>query len=314
MPRRCGVAAKNIYLSDARRNGFHVFVGVCATAAVVATHAQVSRKIAVRNGHVPAVRIVGSRAKYVARFVETHAPSVVGGACHPFDFGTVGSESKKCLAKFERVSVVFGFSVKTRIAHAAPNPVVEAVVQIARPRVGVARAEATEQDFLFVGFVVAVGVFQEKQVRGLAHNQATVGKHHARRNTQPVGKVREFIGFAVVVGIFTNQNVVAAARVFALIRVIFCNEYVKPPALVPTHGDGVLHVGFGGKQFEHKIGRNLNVLSRFFGREGILLQLRPRAFFVVGQFGFLVRKWLWLKCFQIFQRFFAHRPTNPFFE
>ena len=289
-------------------------MGVCATAAVVAAHAQVSRKIAVRNGHVPAVRIVGSRAKYVARFVETHAPGVVRSACHPFDFGTVGSESKKCLAKFERIGVVFGFTIKTRIAHAAPNPIVEAVVQIARPRVRIARAEAAEQDFLFVGFVVAVVVFQEKQVRGLAHNQAAVGKHHARRNTQPVGKVREFVGFAVVVGVLTNQNIVAAARVLALVRIIFGNEYVKPPALVPTHGDGVLHVGFGGKKFERKIGRNLNVLPRFFGREGVLLQLRPRAFFVVGQFGFLIGKWLWLECFQIFQRLFADRPTNPFFE
>ena len=53
-----GVAPKNVHLPHARRNGFHVFVRVCSATAVVGSHARFARKIAVRNGHVPTVRIV----------------------------------------------------------------------------------------------------------------------------------------------------------------------------------------------------------------------------------------------------------------
>ena len=187
-------------------------------------------------------------------------------------------------------------------------------MQIAGASVGVARTKTTEQHPFFVGFVIAVVVFQKQHIGGLAHNQTTVGKHHARWNGKPFGKARKFIGLAVAVAVFANQNIVAAARVFAFVGIVFGNQHKKSPALVPSHGDGVHYVGFVGKSFEPKIGGNLNVFPRFFGRQRGLAQLRARAFFVVGQFGFGINQRQRIEALQVFEGFFAHRPTDSLFE
>ena len=59
MPCSGRVTAKNVHLPHAGRDGFHVFVRVRSATAIVGSHARFSRKIAVRNGHVPAVGVVG---------------------------------------------------------------------------------------------------------------------------------------------------------------------------------------------------------------------------------------------------------------
>ena len=214
----------------------------------------------------------------------------------------------------QRIGVVFEFALKARITHAAPNPVVKTVVQVAGARVGVARAEAAEKHLFFVGFVVAVVVFQKQHIGGLAHDEAAVGKNHARWNGQPFGKARKFISLAVGVGVFTNQNVIAAARVFAFVGIVFGNQHKQPSALVPGHGNGVHHVGFVGKSFEREIGRHLNVFPRLFGRQRGLAQLCARAFFVVGQSGLGISQRWQLQVFQVFAGLVAHGPTDSFFE
>ena len=47
------------------------------------------------------------------------------------------------------------------------DPVVEPVAQVGRAGVGVARAEAGEEDLALVGLAVAVGVLEEEHVGGL---------------------------------------------------------------------------------------------------------------------------------------------------
>ena len=179
MARRRCKTAEHIDLPHALGNGFHVFVRIRTSSAAHAVGAGVVGPV--RNGHVPAVAVVGRRAKHVAGFVETHAPGIVRRDGHVLYHRPVGRihaglKPKQCLPEIERIGGAH-FALKSRIAYATPDPVVEAVVQVARPGVGVERAKTSEQNLLHIGLVVAVGIFQKQHVRGLRHNEATVGKH-----------------------------------------------------------------------------------------------------------------------------------------
>ena len=156
MARRRRKTAEHIDLPHALGDGFHVFVRIRTSSAAHAVGTGVIG--AVRNGHVPAVAVVGRRAKHVASLVETHAPRIIRRNGHVFHHRPVGFEPEQGLPEIERIGGTH-FALKTRIAHAAPNPVVEAVMQVAWPGVGVERAKTSEQDLFHVGPVVAVSIF-----------------------------------------------------------------------------------------------------------------------------------------------------------
>ncbi len=217
LARRRREATENVHLSHFGRDGFHVFVGVGAATTVV--HAAFA-KIPIRNGHVPAVGVIGRGAEEVACFVETQPPGVVGGIGHHLHVGAVGSEAVKRLAEVEAI-LAAEFSFKTRITHRPVHPVIETVVQVRGSSVGVERAEASEEYFFDVGLVVAIGILQKQHVRGLRDDEAAVGERQTRRDAQSLGEAGELVGLAVVVGVFADQNIVASTVGLALIGVVF---------------------------------------------------------------------------------------------
>ena len=59
------------------------------------------------NRHVPTMRIVGRRPKYISRLVKIKTPSIIGSRCHVLHFGTIGFKPEKSLSKLQRISAHF---------------------------------------------------------------------------------------------------------------------------------------------------------------------------------------------------------------
>ena len=74
--------------------------------------------------------------------------------------------------------------------------------------VRVCRIEPVEHDLAEISLVIAVGVFQEDEVRLLRDVEPAVGDLEAGRQMEAIGEHRLLVGFAVAIGVFEDQDLV----------------------------------------------------------------------------------------------------------
>ena len=240
--------------------------------------------VTVRHGQKHAGAPVGGGAKQQPLLAEAHAPGVVArptqelklGGGHFFGGSLLDLKAIHPLAEPERLPG--DFTIEAAVADHAVVPAVEAVTQIARPRVGVARAPTTEERVAFVRLVVASGVTQEQRAGSLMDDHAAEGKGDARRDAEFVGKNAVFVGDAVAVGVLANHDLVTAlAGGFQFVRVVDRHAHPKPAAFVPVHRDRLsAKVRFAREEFHLHVGGVLVMLGAL-GRVERLLHLAQRA-------------------------------------
>jgi hypothetical protein len=69
-------------------------------------------------------------------------------------------------------------------------------------------AEAGQHDLVSIGLVVAVGIFEEAQVRLLGNVNAAVAELERQRDVQVVGEDCRLVGATVLVGVFEDDDLV----------------------------------------------------------------------------------------------------------
>src|SRR5262249_19250841 len=160
------------------------------------------------------------------------------------------------------------------------NPVVEAIPEIARPRMGVTRPPAREEDLLQVGLAGPLGVFQEERVRHLVNDDAAVTTEQTGRDAQLVGKGRDRVADSVAIGVLADDDaIVPLSFALPLIRIINGHAYPQPAALVPGHADRLAGPEFflGDERPHLEIDRRDEVLDRLGYVERFLHLFRPGA-------------------------------------
>lgn len=119
----------------------------------------------------------------------------------------------------------------------------------------VAGGPAGEEFFADIGFVIAVGVFEEEGVWGLVDDDAAVGEGEASGDGEFFGEDDGFVGAAIVVGIFEDADAVAAfAFFFDVIGVVDGFGDPESAAVVPCHTDRFTDEGFGGEELDLEAG------------------------------------------------------------
>ena len=141
-------------------------------------------------------------------------------------------------------------AVEAGVADDAVDPVVEAVAQVARPGVGVARAPAGEQDLAHVGLAVAVGVLEEQRVRGLVRRS-----RRRWRSSRLVGMLSlsaKTVNLSALpspsVSSQIDDPVAALALRLQLVGVVDRLGDPQPAALVPVHAIGLPISRLGDEQ------------------------------------------------------------------
>ena len=132
---------------------------------------------AIRERHVFARIAVGRRTKEQTLLAEAESPGVIVGAAEKFELRPVGLEPEEPGPEPQLLAP--DLALKSRVAHDAVHPAIEAPGEVARAGVRVTSAPATEEHLSQVGLAVAVGVLEQAHVRGLRHDQAAVVGQHA---------------------------------------------------------------------------------------------------------------------------------------
>ena len=153
-------------------------------------------------------------------------------------------------------------------------------------RVGVVDAPAGHDLGADIGFVVAVGVFEKEEARGLGDDDAAIGEGETGGDIEAVGKDGELVGAAVAVGVFADLDAVVAQAVgLHVVRIVAGFGDPGATTFVPGHPDRLRDVGFAGEEHEAKIGGDLGALDAAFDLEGKLKRDGLGALFVVGDGG-----------------------------
>ena len=124
MPRGSRVTPKNIHLTYFFGNRLHVLVRVGIFGSIKTKWGLVD--VAMRNRHVPTVRIIGRRPKHIPRLIKIKSPCIIRRRRHMFHFRTIGFETEKCLCELQGISTHFSFV--SRITYTTPNPVIKAIM------------------------------------------------------------------------------------------------------------------------------------------------------------------------------------------
>ena len=116
--------------------------------------------------------VIGGAAKLIAELIYALGPGVVGELVEEFEGGAVGFEAVRALSElfFNAADRAF----EAGVADGAVQPVVETVVEVVGLSVGVVDAPARYDFCSDIGFVVAVGVFEEKKAWGLSDDDTSV--------------------------------------------------------------------------------------------------------------------------------------------
>ena len=134
-------------------------------------------------GHddVAEVGAVGHGEEDLAVPAEVHAPGVRVVGRDDLDLGAVGAEAEEAVADLPHRLAVFARDVRAaaRVALGGVDPAVEPPAEVARDRVGVAEAEAAEEDLALVGCAVAVGVAEEEDLGRLHDDEAVLVEDEA---------------------------------------------------------------------------------------------------------------------------------------
>ena len=112
------------------------------------------------------------------------------------------------------------------VANCAVNPVINAILQVAGLRMGVANAPGIHEHFTHICVVVALRGLEEDQARWLGDDDAAVGKGDAGWQVEVVGEDGELIGFSITIRVFTDFDVVITLTVFGdTMWVVTCLSY-----------------------------------------------------------------------------------------
>ena len=114
------------------------------------------------------------------------------------------TKAVKALAEVHLLTV--HFAVEACVANGSVDPVVEAVMKVARPGVRVVRRPTGEEHLPQVGLAVAVGVLEEERVRSLMDNHTPGVRYQARGNAQLVRECGDLVANALAVGVFTHDD------------------------------------------------------------------------------------------------------------
>ena len=272
-----GVATEDIHLAKVRRDG----VSGIDDIDFLCRHAAAA--IGVGSGGDAAEeegRAIGGATELIARVVGAVAPGVVGELMQELERAAVRLEAIGAHGELMLLAADVAFDAA--VADAAVDPVVEAVVQVAGLRVGVADAPAVHDDLAFVGFVVAVGVLKVDELRWCGDDDALAGENDAGGQIEFVGEDGEFVRFAIAIGVLADFHAVLALTVFAdAVRVVARLNDPATTAFIPGEGDGFGDVGFRCEELQLAIGWHLRALHAALGGERLLKGERLGALLVV---------------------------------
>ena len=193
--------------------------------------------IPVRDRHVDAGVVVGGRAKDHSLFAQAQPPGVVIGRADELEFRAIGAEAEEAHAErllfrspHHRGRVV--------VTLHRPDPVVEAVLEVADPAMGVPHAPAGKDHRPFVGDIVPRGVLEKDSLGSILHQHPATGEDERGGNREFLGEDGELVGPPVAVGVFTDLDLVAPLPAgLEFVRVV--EGFTKPEAapFIPVHGD-----------------------------------------------------------------------------
>src|SRR5262245_16036392 len=94
--------------------------------------------------------------------------------------------------------------------------------------------EPFENDLLYIGFAIAISVFEIIEVRCASDVDAAVPRHHTVRESETVGENGALVIFAIAVSIFEQDNLADRWLAFAgADRVAAIFDDVHAPFFVP---------------------------------------------------------------------------------
>ena len=76
--------------------------------------------------------------------------------------------------------------------------------------------EATEDNFLFIRFIVAVGISEQNEISALRYVNTFRCKLNTYRDVKAVSKGRLFVCFVVAIGIFQDNDFIIWLRIARL--------------------------------------------------------------------------------------------------
>ena len=168
----------------------------------------------------------------------------------------------------------------TRSAAAAIKPAVRAEAQAVGESVVQLRqdAETIEHNLgRAVRHIVPIAIRNETQLGRTHHPDATAPDLDAGEHLHLVGEDLARVEVTVAVLIFKDKDAIAQVEIEPLaglrVSVIFGNP--QSSARVPRHGDGILHVRFGGEDSGFEAGRQSHLRRRLgSGHRPRLIRLR----------------------------------------
>ena len=233
-----------------------------------AAHALV---VPVGDRHVHTGIAVRRGTENQALFADAQAPGVVVGRTDELQPRTVGTKTEKAHAK-GLLTLPIEYGCRIVVALHGPDPVVQTVLKIADPAVGVSQGPIGNQHPPFIRAVVAVRVPQIQRLGTVLHNHAAAMKDHAAGNAQALGKHRESIGDPVPVGVLADPDAITAlSRRLQFVRIVNGLRHPQPSPLVPGHRQRLApQLRLGGKQLHLKSLRHNQVFERFIGSQWLL--------------------------------------------
>ena len=225
-----------------------------------------------------------------------------------FYVGTVGAETEDAHAKVVLLAV--DFAVEARVADCSVDPVVEAVPEVAGVCVGVPDAEAREEDFFVVGDVVAVGVFQEKEVGCVGDDDPAPGEGEGGGDVEAVCKGCGLVCATIPIGIFEDFDAVIAFAVGGDgVGVVNGLGDPKAALVVPLYIDRVNDIGLRREELQVETDGGLGVLEAGFRGKGELVGEGLGAVFVVGNVVALFVSEGLAGCYELFIASFRFIPN-----
>ncbi len=168
-------------------------------------------------------------------------------------------------------------------------PRVEAVVEMhaairtparsADLKLAVLRIEAADEGLDEVGFVVAVGVFEEENLAACGGDEAAIVRQQALHIVHVVGKGHGFVhaAVAVLIGEELDAGKPGISGIWRAERVVAHVGDEHAAFFVPGGLDGIEHERFGGDELHFIRPVELNALHAFFRRKGFALTIAHRA-------------------------------------
>ena len=214
----------------------------------------------------------------VALAIKVHAPRVARALGPDLEVARLrvqprdaGAHHDRHCVRIARVPGLGRGEDAVRHVKSAVRPPGEAVEQL----VAVFEAEAGQHLRLFIGNIIAIGVAQEPQVRGLANIHPAVADEQAGGQRHAIGEDGHLVGHAVAIHVLEDLDTVAALLAGLGAERIFIElQHPQPPALVERHGDGVHHLRLAGEEAHLETGRHDERLLLVCGRQrGIVRRL-----------------------------------------